>query len=139
MVLSRYLQFYKAPRVFRITNKEGFPEFVEFSIGSEIDENGDESNVANVRRVANAGGQFSIGPVQKMPIKGVPDVTVTSGSSLPFARAQKTATALDLHGRGAITLESMLKAIQWPDPEEETKKVKEEQAILAQQQGVQGG
>lgn len=137
LMASRYLQFYTAPRVFRIVNEEGFPEFVEFSISESVD----GGKVANIRETAiNEQGIPEIGQPRQIPMsgKGLPDVTVSSGSSLPFARAQKTATALDLHGRGAITLESLLKAINWPNPQEEVKAVQQEQALIAQQQAEQG-
>lgn len=131
LMASRYMQFYTAPRVFRITNDEGANEFIEFSMG----ENEMGSKVARFAKRDGAGNLMV--PPQEVEVKGLPDVKVESGSALPFARAQKTATALDLHSRGAITLESLLESINWPNPQEEVEKVKQEQAeIAAQQQGV---
>lgn len=130
LMASRYLQFYKAPRVFRITNQEGFPEFVEFFIRDTKD-----GKQAVVRKF-DAETHQPFPEAQVTPVKGLPDVKVVSGSNLPFARAQKTATALDLHSRGAITLESLLEAINWPNAEEEVKKVREEQANMPSQGGM---
>lgn len=127
---SRYLQFYKAPRMFRVTNKEGFPEYVEFFLSGEGDD-----RVANVRRMDADGVEFQN---QTLSAKGLPDVKPVSGSNLPFAKALKTSTALDLQGRGSITNLSMLEAINWPNAKAEDEKVKKEQAELAamQQQGA---
>lgn len=126
---SRYLQFYTQPRVFRIANKEGFPEFVEFYV--RLDEQGTRQMVVN--RLDEQGVPKFPEP-QVSRAKGLPDVRAVSGSNLPFARAQKTATALDLQSRGSITNLSLLKAINWPTPEEEDQKVQEQQAKLAQQE-----
>lgn len=128
LMASRYLQYYTAPRSFRITNKEGFPEIVDFFIKGT-----DQGRQAEISRTS-IGADGVAGPMRSMSVevKGMPDVRVTSGSNLPYARAQKTATALDLHSRGAITLESMLEAINWPNAKEESQRVKEE-AMKAQQ------
>lgn len=131
LMASRYLEFYRAPRVFRITNEEGFPEFVEFFISE--DETG--QRVANMNRSSvNELGQPQVIEQGRMSVKGLPDVQAVTGSNLPFAKAQKTATALDLHGRGVISTESLLEAINWPNPQEEIEKTKTEQAEIAQQQ-----
>jgi hypothetical protein len=132
LMAARYLQFYTAPRVFRVTNEQGFPEFVEFSIGQQED----GAKVARFAKKDQAGQLLQV--PQEIPVKGLPDVKVESGSALPFARAQKTATALDLHGRGAITLQSLLESINWPNPDEEVQKVQEEQARIAEQQAAEG-
>lgn len=128
LMASRYLEFYTAPRTFRVTNKEGFPEFVEFFI--EKDQEG--NRLASVNRMDQKGSPLQ-GARQQLSAKGIPDVKPVSGSNLPFARAQKTATALDLHSRGAITLESLLDSINWPNAKEEVEKVKKEQAEMAAQ------
>lgn len=135
---SRYLQFYTVPRVFRVTNKEGFPEFVEFFITGEGDQ-----RVADITRV-DAQGQPAMMDAKGTPIrntqmsaKGIPDVKPVSGSNLPFAKAQKTATALDLQARGSITNLAMLEAINWPDAKAEDEKVKAEQQAMAEAQAQQ--
>jgi len=132
--LSRYLQFYTQPRVFRLTNEGEFPEFVEFFV--KPTEQGLEANVQ--KSLVQPDGVVTE-PVQTMQAKGIPDVRISTGSALPFARAQKTATALDLQSRGAITLESLLKSINWPNAEEEAKKVAEEQQAAAEAQAQQEG
>ena len=127
LMASRYLQYYKVPRTFRITNQEGFPEFVEF----HVEDKPDGGKEAVVFKTSYSNGIMTRGPEQRMTIKGIPDIKILGGSSLPFARSQRAAQASQLFTQGAITLESYLKALNWPNPEAELKKVQEQQ--LAQQ------
>lgn len=128
LMASRILEFYRAPRVFRLTSKEGYPEFVTFFVEGD----GEDRQATIQRTQIDEQGIPSKPQLQSMPAKGMPDVKALSGSNLPFARAQKNATALDLNSRGAITLESMLEAINWPNAKEEAQKALEEQQALAQ-------
>ena len=132
LMASRYLQYYTAPRSFRITNKEGWPEYVTFFI--KQDDMGNRTASIERQEMQQAGGQNVLGQKQNMelPIKGIPDVKVVSGSSLPFAKAQKTATALDLYTREAIDQEELLRAINWPNAEEVTRRMEEKAAAAAQ-------
>lgn len=118
--LSRYLQFYNVPRAFRITNKEGFPENVEFFISEQ-----------NGQKMANFNGQ---GGVAQIPIKGRVDVKIQSGSALPFAKAQKMTNAKELFAAGAIDREELLKSIDWPNYEKVLMRVEAAEAQQAQMQ-----
>lgn len=137
LMASRYLQFYKVPRVFRMTNKQGFPEFVEFYIGE--DEQG--NRVANVQRSSQIeeGGPLAPQEPQQLPVGGLPDIEVVSGTGLPFAKAQNRQLSMDLHARGSITNETLLKNVSFPNAEEEAAKVKEEQAAAAEAEAAQQG
>lgn len=125
-----YLQFYKQPRVFRITNKEGFPQHVEFYI----------SDQANGEQVANIGIKQPNGMTQaeQIPIKGVPDVRVTVGSALPFAKAIKNDAAKNLFQIGAIDREALYDMIDLPNKDAVLKRMQEQEqaAQAAQQQGA---
>ena len=112
LMLSRYLQYYTAPRTFRMTNEQGWPEHVEFYISK--DEAG--NSVANMTTTTMPPDQPpQVGQTVSTRIMGSPDVKVVSGSSLPFAKAQKTKTAMDLFAAKAIDQEELLKAIDWPN------------------------
>ena len=102
LMLARYLQFYTAPRVFRITNDQGFPEFVEFFISK--DEMG--------KKIANVGTEQGM---LQSEIKGVPDVEIITGSALPFAKALKNKTVLEYVNAGLIDQEEALKTVDWPN------------------------
>jgi hypothetical protein len=131
LMASRYLQYYTAPRSFRITNKEGWPESVTFFI--KEDATGRKAMIER-QEMQQSGGQPVLGPVrqEEFEVKGIPDVKVVSGSSLPFAKAQKTATALDLYTREAIDQEELLTAINWPNAEEVVRRMEEKAAAAAQ-------
>lgn len=133
LMLSRMLQFYSGPRMARITNKEGAPQFVEFSI--QNDANRKVFNFAQAQQAANG---IMMGPGQKMEIKGVPDVTVSTGSSLPFAKAQKSAVAKELFAAGAIDQEELLTSLDWPNAEKVILRMQEAAAQQAQQEAMMG-
>jgi hypothetical protein len=131
IMLCHYLQFYTAPRVFRITNKEGFPEQVEFYIS----ENEQGQQMANIRKTSQVPGQApQAQPMQQVPIKGVPDVRVVSGSALPFAKAQKNQSANQLFTSGAIDQQELLKAIDWPNRDEVIRRMEQKAQEAAQAQ-----
>jgi len=126
MVASRIMQFYGVPRVFRITNKQGFPEFFEFFVTEEGNQ-----QYAHIKRAANGPNMG----FDKKLVKGMPDVSVTSGSALPFVKAQKAATAITLFNNGIIDEEEVLKAHDWPNKEEVLRRVVERKQAMAQQAG----
>lgn len=127
LTLSRYLQFYTAPRVFRLTGKEGFPQTVEFFI---------ENDTAHMT-FKNPDG--TIASSQSMSVKGVPDVSVQVGSALPFAKAQKSKTAMELFGAGAIDQMAVLEMLDIPDRDKILQRMEaEKQAQMQQQQQMAG-
>jgi hypothetical protein len=135
---SRYLQFYKVPRTYRITNKEGFPEYVEFYIEDErVDAvTGEEipRKVKVKRQAFDQSGQPVGDPIaQEGSAKGLPDIDVVAGSNLPYARAQKNAIAGNLFTQGAIPLEEYLTAINWPNAKQVAARMMEQQAAAQAQ------
>ena len=138
LMLSRYLQFYTAPRVFRITNEQGFPEYVEFFVTQDNAGN----KVANVNKTVVDPHQPGIPAQQtssKLPVKGIPDVEVVSGSSLPFAKALKSKTALEYFNAGVIDQEEVLKSVDWPNASQVLERMQKAAAEQAQMQMQQGG
>lgn len=135
LALKRYLQFYTQPRVFRITNKQGYPEWVEFYMPTIEDANGKPVKVAKIKRRSTIDGQIVDGEQQTVEVKGVPDVRVTSGSALPFAKALKNNTAGKMFTDGAIDQEEYLKSIDWPNYEEVLKRMDQKKMEEAQMQG----
>lgn len=140
LVLLRMLQFYTQPRVYRVTNKEGWPEQIEFYIPK--DEQGNK--VAKMRRYTNNPDGSQTEMMNKtMEIKGIPDVRVISGSQLPYAKAQKADTALKYFNAGAIDGEELLKSVDWPNWESVLKrlqmKAEQEAQAAAAEQGAPKG
>lgn len=112
LVLKLYLQFYKSQRVYRITNKEGYPEYVQFVIS-------EDGKAAQIGRIStDESGQASNQPQENVNVKGEYDVQVVSGSALPFSKAQKGQTALAYFNAGAIDQDELLTAVDWPNKEQ---------------------
>jgi hypothetical protein len=132
LALSRYLQFYTAPRVFRITAQPGFPSHVSFFVS----EGPQGQTIANVSSPLPNG---AMGPVQQGEIKGIPDVIVQTGSSLPFAKAQKSKTAMEFFSAGAIDQEALLEVTDFPKRDQVLARMQKAAAEQAQMQAQQGG
>lgn len=140
LATSRYLEFYTDKRSFRITGKNGFPEHVEFYIDrNKIDKDGNPT--AKVTRYTtdpnDPSAKMTMEKPQEFVVKGLPDVRINPGSALPFSKQLKQTEAGQAFDRGAITGESYLKAIEWPNPEQEWQKVIQEKQAMAAQQGAQ--
>jgi hypothetical protein len=129
MIVARIMQFYGTTRVVRLTNeKTGWPEYFQFS----VDDKGDGQFVAKFRNMNDPNQPVS----NEVPVKGVPDVKITTGSTMPFAKAQKAEMALRLFQNQLIDREEVLKAVDWPNMEEVMSRLEEQeqQAAAAQQQ-----
>ena len=127
LMLSRIMQFYTSPRIYRITNKQQQFTFNQFYMSKE-----EGRPVANISQGINSPVTMQQNTI---PIKGFPDVKVSSGSSLPYMKAQKAAVALQLFQTGSIDQEELLKANNWPDWENVLQRVQKQAAMAAQQQG----
>lgn len=130
LYLSRILQFYTAPRVFRLTNKDGSMKFFKFSV-----ENTDQGKVVKYRpfHQGDDGGTYE-GDEVVMPVKGMLDVRVATGSTLPFAKAEKEQKSLELFDRGIIDEEEVLKNLDYPNWESVLQRVQEKKAMMAEAQ-----
>lgn len=133
--LILYLQLYTQPRVFRITNKEGFPQHVQFYI-QDIPAQPATPTAPGVpaQRVANVGIQDPNGALsnQVVPIKGMPDVRIEVGSAMPFAKAVKNDAAKTLYQLGAIDREALFDMIDLPNKDAVLKRMQEAEAQQAQ-------
>jgi hypothetical protein len=122
IMVKRIMQFYDKPRVWRITNKEGYPEYIEFYMPTieETDDNGKivQKKIAEIKRISTMPDGTQNIQTSQLNVKGIPDVRVTSGSSLPYAKAQKAQTALTYFNAGAIDDQELLKAVDWPNYQE---------------------
>lgn len=124
---SRVLQFYTVPQVYRITGNDGAQKFFKFHVSK--DENG--NRFGNLENLAENGASFGVNQVQLM---GELDLRVTTGSSLPFSKAEKEQKVLNLFDRGIIDAQEVLKATDYPNWEAVLQRVQQQQAQAAQAQ-----
>ena len=126
MYLSRTFQFLTAPRVYRLTNKDGSQRFFKMHV-EPIDEYG-----GKVVKVRDTGGQEVVYQTQ-----GKFDVRVTTGSSLPFSKEERIQKALALFDRKVIDEEEVLKSMDYPNYEAILQRLRERQMALAQEAQLQ--
>jgi hypothetical protein len=118
---SRVMQFYTAPKVFRLTNNEGAMRYFKASFNE---------GKAYVQQW-NGGGYDM--PVE-LKASGKLDVRVTTGSALPFAKAEKEQKLLNLFDRGLIDAQEVLKGMDYPNYEAILQRQAEKAAQAAAQQ-----
>lgn len=126
LMLQLYLQFYKQQRVFRITNEQGYPDFIEFYVS-------EDGGKAMVNRISTHEDGSQSTNQQEIIVKGDYDVQVVAGSALPFAKAQKAQTALAYFNAEAIDQEELLKSVDWPNKEQVIARMQQEKAKQAEQ------
>jgi hypothetical protein len=131
--VAYYLQFYTAPRTFRLTNEMGWPEYVTFFV---TEENGQKSAKMSSVVVDPQGGMNS-GQTQTVPVKGIPDVQIVSASSIPFQKVQQFNRNIKLFEDGAIDQEALLDEIDQPNRQAILDRMKQaaEQQAAAQPPG----
>jgi len=127
-VVALMLQFYKEPRIVRITGKEDtWPEFTEFF----IEDSAEGGYVLNKKKYATQINTETGQPVyvpapefSQIPAKGTMDIKVVSGQALPWAKTSRANIAFRLFDSEAIDAGELLKALDWPDAEKITQKLK---------------
>ncbi len=138
-VTRRMMQFYKEPRVVRITGKEGWPSFFEFTLQDEQDDagspiqapNGDQRRTLTktpFKQMVDPDGreQRELVPdaeavTQTQPSAGIFDIKVISGTSAPFQKAKRESRAFKLFENNVISDKQLLDAIDWPNAEQAIK------------------
>jgi hypothetical protein len=130
---SRVMQFYTAPKVFRLTGKDGTEKYFKMHIQS----NEDGTRTAFVQRFTD---NALLNPTpETYQLRGKLDVRVVTGSSLPFSKVENEQRAYALFDRGIIDGEEVLKSLDYPNWEAiqqriEAKAQAMQQAKMAQEQ-----
>jgi hypothetical protein len=122
--------------VYRLTNNQNVTKYFKFHV-----ETGDDGNkVAKYRElITQEDGTTAYSDEKVFAIQGEFDVKVGTGSSLPFAAAEKEQRAYALYDRGIIDDEEVLKTVDWPNKEAVLDRVRarKEQEMMAQQSAGQ--
>jgi hypothetical protein len=136
LYLSRVFQFYTVPQVIRITKNQNAAKYFKFHIDTVMDEQtGEEQKIARVRDFKqDVDGNTVMSDERVYPIKGNFDVRVGTGSSLPFARAEKQNAAMAYFKLGVIDDEELLKISEWPNWETVLERVKQKKMQQMQEQ-----
>lgn len=112
---SRILQFYTVPRIVRLTDNENASKYFKIAIDETTDELGEFQKVATVQAFENSElGNVVEGDIQQFEIKGQLDIKVTTGTSLPFAKAKREAQAEKLYQLGIYDEEDLLTDLEHP-------------------------
>ena len=140
LIMSRMLQFYSEPRVIRLTGRDDmmgiWPTYIRFYVEQEENENGDwmykpvsqkitydESTDSYVEGQSEE-GQATIGDFE---------LDVTSGTSLPFIKQQRSEQAMRLFDQKAIDQLALLDVLDFPEKDAIISRMGEQQAAAAEQ------
>lgn len=132
LVSATMMQYYKEPRVFKLTGKRGWPEYFEFYIDDS------EDGYTFYKRDYN----FNEETEQYTPeenwtegeTKGLFDITVHAGTALPFMKEKRNQAAFKLHQAQVIDDEELLTVLDWPRKEEVMRRVQQKRDELAEEQ-----
>lgn len=119
--LSRVFQFYSAPKIFRLTGKDGVQKYFKFHVERDEASGKFNATVDNFRD-----------PIRTYKTEGKFDVRVTTGSSLPFSKSEKEQKLLNLFDRGIVDAEEVMKATDYPNYQAVLQRVQQRQAEQAQ-------
>jgi len=140
---SRILQFYSIPRIVRITDNPEAARYFEIAIDSDLDESGEvQVRTATVRDFQQMQdpetGQVRLVPGETLQyeIKGNLDIRITTGTTLPFAKAQKKQQARELFQLGIYDAEDLLTDLEHPRKDSILNKMEGRMQAEAQAQAV---
>ncbi len=131
--LSRTFQYRSAPEMFRLTSKEGVQNYFRMHV-EKYEKTEEQETLDPVtgqmttlhvptgemgqRMIVQPYGESGLADITQQKayeIRGKFDVRVSTGSSLPFAKAEKEAKLLALFDRGIIDAEEVLKGTEFPN------------------------
>jgi len=132
IVLSKYTK----SRVFRTTNSEGSTKYFKFRVDKTIGDDGKPAMVGKIRYFEEhpEAGIVASQQEKEFFISGRFDIKVTTGTSLPFAVADKEQKSFALFDRGIIDEEEVLNTIDYPNKEKVLQRLQERKAAMQQQQ-----
>lgn len=141
------LKYYTKSRIFRVTNNQDKTKYFKFRVEKrddpdDLDQFGvpREKTYAMIKEyVEDSEGNIIMSPEEKeYLISGRFDVRVNTGSSLPFAVADKERKAFELYDRGIIDEKEVLEQIDYPNREAVLQRLEERKAEAAAMQQQQG-
>lgn len=133
------LENYTQSRVFRVTNDQSGTKYFKFRVDKVLVD-GKTQLVGKIRNyIQNDGESIAMSDEeQEFFISGRFDVKVNTGTSLPFAVADKENKSFSLFDRGIIDEEEVLNNIEYPNKEKVIQKLMERKAAMQQQKVEEG-
>lgn len=138
--VSRCMQFYTAPQIFRLTDKEGVDKYFKFHIDERdaLDAEGLPYKAKfAVKRdfYKNDFGQMvPEDTANEYEIRGELDVRVNTISGLPFSKAENESKVFNLFDRQIIDAQEVLKRLEYPNADQILQRMKQAQAAAAEAQ-----
>lgn len=136
MYMSRILQFYTVPRIVRLTNsKDNVTKYFKF----HVEQPGESGPPIVHYRPYSQGedAQWYLGDEKQWPLEDGFDVTASTGSSLPFTKAEKETKTFKLYDRGIIDPEEVLKNLDYPNYQAVLERMQQNAQTAAQAQAAQ--
>lgn len=136
--VSRVMQFYSVPQVVRLTANDGAQKYFRFSVETYDKEDGTQGKKAMVQNFTESGGEDPA-LLKVYEVRGEFDVKVSTGSALPFAKAEKEQKLLNLFDRGIVDEQEVLKGTDYPNWEAVLQRVAEKKQQAAMQEAQAQG
>jgi hypothetical protein len=124
LVIATMLQNYRLPRIVKITGQGANPQFYEIFIDKTAEGYVYHQQKYNTVEELNPDGSTTTRYVPEnqwtvsKPSRGLFDISVTSGTSLPYAKDKRASLALTLFDKKLIDQKEVLTAVDWPRKEE---------------------
>jgi hypothetical protein len=141
--VSLVMQYYTAPEIYRLTNKEGANRYFKFHVEHRDtgvmgpDGQPQKQKVAIVRPYQQTdAGMLPAEQASEYEIRGDFDVKVSTISGLPFSKAEKEQKLLNLFDRGLLDSEEVLKQLDYPNYEQILARLSQQQAQAAAAEGA---
>ncbi len=132
--LSRTLQFRTAPEMYRLTNNEGVSKYFKMHVEPYPREDGTDGRRVIVQKYNEQGMLDPETGLKTFELRGKFDVRVATGSSLPFAKAERDNKLFALFDRQIIDSEEVLKTSEYPNWQAVVQRMEQKKLLEAQAQ-----
>jgi hypothetical protein len=132
--VARILQYYKIPRIIRLTGDDNAGRFFRVAVDERIDESGENQMVMQMQEMQRneETGQMATTDVREIVAKGNLDVVIATGTTLPFAKAKRENQATKLLELGIYDESDYLEDIQHPRKDKILRKLQQRKQAEAE-------
>lgn len=138
LIISRMLQYYTEPRVIRLTGRDDmkgiWPKYIKFYVEQEETKDGEWNYKPVSQEITydEATDSYVEGQtVEGQATIGDFELDVTSGTSLPFIKQQRSEQAMRLYDQKAIDQQALLDVLDFPEKDQIIQRM--QQAAAAEQ------